>query len=553
MKKFYGVLGCLLTSMPIFAQQNNKLKFDPTKYVEQTLEYNNKKIKVRAFENIVYVSNPVDTAYQKLNVYIPEEYFQNKSIGTYNTSNAPIFFPNQVGGYMPAKPATFKGENFVTPINGGVMDNNTEMASNDKSSMGDAPSGDRPMEGGPRDGRPPMGGPGRPRGGRPGGKPDGGKNKTNNFPKRENTVLAALAQGYVVISAGARGRTNVSVAGVYYGKAPAALVDLKAAVRYIKFNDAEIPGDANKIISNGTSAGGAISALLGATGDNPDYLPYLKAIGAAETSDAIFASSDYCPITNLEHADAAYEWQFNGINSYVKSGPFGPSVNAETSSLTSAQKTVSKDLKAMFPEYVNSLKLKDSKGNILTLDKNGNGNFKDYIKSIVIESANKAIKEGTDLSNHSFLTVKNNVVIDLNWDNYIKYMQRQKTPPAFDALDLSSAENIEFGTEKINAQHFTDYSQKNTLIKESTKADENNIKLLNPMNYIGTNNTILAKHFRIRHGAKDKDTGLAISAILALYLKNHGVDVDYALPWDRPHSGDYDLTELFNWIDSISE
>ena len=26
--------------------------------------------------------------------------------------------------------------------------------------------------------------------------------------------------------------------------------------------------------------------------------------------------SAYCPITNLEHADAAHEWLFNGVNDY---------------------------------------------------------------------------------------------------------------------------------------------------------------------------------------------------------------------------------------------
>jgi carboxylesterase type B len=90
-----------------------------------------------------------------------------------------------------------------------------------------------------------------------------------------NTVVIALSHGYVVASAGARGRSNQDVSGKYYGKAPAGLVDLKAGVRYLKYNDAIMPGDANKIISNGTSAGGAMSALLGATGDNPDYLPFL--------------------------------------------------------------------------------------------------------------------------------------------------------------------------------------------------------------------------------------------------------------------------------------
>lgn len=66
-----------------------------------------------------------------------------------------------------------------------------------------------------------------------------------------------------------------------------------------------VPGDVNKIISNGTSAGGAMSSLLGSTGDHPDYEPYLKELGAAEESDAIYAASCYCPITNLDHADMA--------------------------------------------------------------------------------------------------------------------------------------------------------------------------------------------------------------------------------------------------------
>ncbi|MFM2342002.1 MAG: hypothetical protein RLZZ592_1655, partial [Pseudomonadota bacterium] len=32
----------------------------------------------------------------------------------------------------------------------------------------------------------------------------------------------------------------------------------------------------------------------------------------------------------------------------------------------------------------------------------------------------------------------------------------------------------------------------------------------------------------------------------------NGIDVDLALPWDRPHSGDYDLDELFAWIDRVT-
>ena len=85
----------------------------------------------------------------------------------------------------------------------------------------------------------------------------------------------------VVAAPAARGRSNETAEGVYYGKAPAAIVDLKAAVAYLHKNDNIMPGDANKIISNGTSAGGALSLLLGATGNESDYAPYLQEIGAA--------------------------------------------------------------------------------------------------------------------------------------------------------------------------------------------------------------------------------------------------------------------------------
>ena len=34
--------------------------------------------------------------------------------------------------------------------------------------------------------------------------------------------------------------------------------------------------------------------------------------------DKIYAASAYCPITNLKHADAAYEWMFGAQSEYEK-------------------------------------------------------------------------------------------------------------------------------------------------------------------------------------------------------------------------------------------
>ena len=75
------------------------------------------------------------------------------------------------------------------------------------------------------------------------------------------------------------------------------------------------------------------------------------------------------------------------------------------------------------------------------------------------------------------------------------------------------------------------------------------IRIMNPLSFIGTADT--APHWRIRHGAFDRDTSLAIPVILATVLKNQYFDVDFALPWGLPYSGDYDLKEQFAWIDRI--
>jgi hypothetical protein len=523
-KKIFRSLSFLLllgASNVMFAQDQSPypINFNPAHFQEQTLTLNGKEIKVRAFENIVYVQNPVDTSYQKINIYIPEEYFTGGSINGYSAETAPVFFPNQIGGYMPGVPANAL-----------------------KTGKRGFPGG------GMQAGSPPDGNKGQ--GNLPGvNPPPGGPGMGDNQP---SAILVALSKGYVVASAGARGRTTRDKDGIYTGKAPAAIVDLKAAIRYLKFNDKQMPGNANKIISNGTSAGGALSALLGATGNNLDYEPYLKALGAANATDDVFAVSAYCPITNLDHADMAYEWQFNGVNTY-RAG-FGPINGANSgqagSALNENQIKVSGQLKLQFPAYLNSLQLKDENGKLFTLDGQGNGSFKDLVKLYIIASAQAALNAGTDLSAFKWLTINGDKVTKIDFDAYVRYIQRQKTPPAFDALDLSAGENQLFGTAKIDKRHFTEFGQQNSSLSSSL-ADPQEVKMMNPMYYIGDSQTKTAQHWRIRHGTYDKDTGLGIPVILGTYLMNKGYDVNLALPWNRPHSGDYDLDELFQWTESI--
>ena len=251
-----------------------KLVFDQEKYTVETVTMEGQTLTYRAYEDIPYVTNPVDDKMERLSIFVPEVFYEGKSVNGYNLENAPIFLPNTIGGYMP----------------------------------------------GPQE--------------RPG----------KNIHGKTNATFFALLHGYVVVSAGARGREMEDADGKFLGCAPAALCDLKAAIRFLRHNAETIPGDVNKIISNGTSAGGAMSSLLGSTGDHPDYEPYLKELGAAEESDAIYAASCYFPITNLDHADMAYEWEFCGLNDYSKKieippqeGETDPTFIVDEGTMTEAQ------------------------------------------------------------------------------------------------------------------------------------------------------------------------------------------------------------------------
>lgn len=153
----------------------------------------------------------------------------------------------------------------------------------------------------------------------------------------------------------------------------------EAATRYLHYNDDRIPGNSDRIFTDGTSAGGAMSALQGATGDAPEYEPYLKAMGAADASDAVYASICYCPITDLNHADMEYEWLYGCTDNGVRH-------------LDAAQTAVSEELAALCPAYIDSLGLKDEEGNPVDAS-----NYMDYLKTFIMASVQKALEEGCEI------------------------------------------------------------------------------------------------------------------------------------------------------------
>ena len=89
-----------------------------------------------------------------------------------------------------------------------------------------------------------------------------------------------LNHGLIYVTCGCRGRESRNAQSELVGKSPVTLVDLKTAIRFLRHNREALPGNFDRIISVGWSAGGAMSTLLGVTGDNRRYNPYMEKAGA---------------------------------------------------------------------------------------------------------------------------------------------------------------------------------------------------------------------------------------------------------------------------------
>ena len=207
-----------------------------------------------------------------------------------------------------------------------------------------------------------------------------------------NEVKKFTDAGFIYVDAGCRGREN---GYNYSGGSPWGVTDLKAAVLYLKFNGDTLPGDSEKIFAFGHSGGGAQSAVLGASGDNKLYIPYLESIGAAivdrngnKLSDSICGAMCWCPITSLDTADEAYEWAMGQYSSRGTRGN-GTWTNA-----------LSDDLALSYAKYINDLHLKSPSGETLTLEESQNGTYAsgsyyDYMLSVIEGSLNNFLNDTT--------------------------------------------------------------------------------------------------------------------------------------------------------------
>lgn len=443
-----------------------------------------KAVTYRSYLHIPYVALPIDKAYQSLNVYAPVRV----NGADVDLERAPILFILGVGGFM--------------------------SCSNMKQDI-DAPSPNIP-------------------GAPPGTPPDvNGKRPTS-------TVEFALAAGYVVVTPGCRGRDNRAADGTWYGKAPAAIVDLKAAVRYLRHNRGIVPGNVDWIVSSGVSAGGALSALLGASGNSEIFEPYLREIGAAQAEDRIFASACFCPITDLEHADGAYEWMYG-------STPLPTGL---------VDQDLSRELTAGFIAYQSTLLLQG---------RNGFGhvtaaNFDRYLlQEYLVPSANVFIRKLTAADRHQYLA-KNPWIswtdrgASFTFKDYVAHVGRMKGLPAFDDFEMAQPEPLLFGSRTIAARHFTEFSLRHAVGSAAgvDPAVQRLVSMMNAMTFIRQRHPGCVDFWWLRQGSSDNHTSQTVMANLGLTLENQGRVVDARLYWDAGHGANEDGEQFIAWIGSVT-
>ena len=451
----------------------------------------------------------------------------------------------------------------------------------------------------------------------------------------DNDLIGKLmAEGYVLVTYGCRSRGDRPTAeGKYISHAPATVTDTKAVIRYLRYNRDLLPaGDPERIVITGTSGGGALSTIIGASGNHADFFPSLYEIGAAGIEkegnaycstirDDVYAVIAYCPINDLREGDAAYEYTYGETRRrLVREGL--PAVDDRTgltfqdpfteSYTPEFMLEASEALGRQYGRYVNSLQLKDESGVLITGDGLRekirvllNAGFRKAFEKVGGERMREDLAGNAEYSGQHTACMYNSKSPD--WDDpfsrdadgapcladeaavqrYLYFVARNqplKVVCAFSNLGLGERglasvsgfhEDTLYGTTdqaycpfefwswNHNRQEGTGVGRNNTRLdfEEYLKTDAGQLLQLQlntttPIHYLTgecENEPDICAHWYVRHGLRDRDTSFALQTVLYQALRNNRKirNLNFALTWLQPHSGDYDVQEAYTWLKSI--
>ena len=402
-----------------------------------------------------------------------------------------------------------------------------------------------------------------------------------------------IEQGFVYVTAGARSRDAMDESGIHTGKAPTQMADLKSGVIALRANADIIPGDKNKIVSIGTSGGGQMSSIFGASGNMPEYYEYLYEAGALGVTknadgsyssvypDNIYAAQLYCPIADFENADLAYAWWW--VDLADDGGTY-------RGSMTDFERRLQELEADAFVEYLNGLNLTDAQGNALTLTGLREGTYYDAILQNISDALNNMAAAGeidpaTEYADADWLTQDESGlwhVTDMRGFMIGTGLvnQRNKAIPGFDTFD-KSAENDAFGRPEVDTVHFAagvaqilsdnyeELSQLEGFDKEAVDVfiedaftGEDAEYIVNQTNLLNATEILLgadgheavdpALYWRDRSGTADQHTSFSIGYNILLAAQMRGLNIDYHLVWNMGH-GSSEGTSTGTFIDWVNE
>ena len=454
--------------------------------------------------NVVYCANPESARIQHLDIYVPTEYvkeakdngdgtytltfdeeavFTNLNGATYTVNTAPIIYQNTIDGYKEGYSITLGTETKGIHLNADQTGN---------SIYGDY-----------------------------------------------------VKAGYIYVCVGSRGVDSEGLEETH-GMAPDQIVDLKAGVRYLKANDAVLPGDAGKIIAVGGSAGGSCATLLGVSGNAEIFNPYLEKIGAImDATDDIYGARVQAPIANVDKTDMAYEYLHSTETQYHQMGPDGGDRTFDD-----FQMALQKELIAAFEQYLGELGFDTAtfkEGYLAAINE-----ALDVYTTTWLDKEQYVDAEGFAGAYEGISLVDGKVVADSMEAFVASFMTRSKSIMGFDTEASQSWEAKLFGGAHFSASlldilkkmagegseeaaRLVDaYTQPDTGVYSEGKQDL--VKMMACMTYLtGEEKADIARHWRFNNSTMDGDVGSMMAYLMSRYMQEQlGIaDVDFYLGIDK--------------------
>lgn len=396
---------------------------------------------------------------------------------------------------------------------------------------------------------------------------------------------------------------HIGFRGIEAG-APYGVTDIKAAIRYLHKNNQVLPGNTDSLFILGANHGAALAAIIGASGNDKTYTPYLQEIGALKgVDDTVFGVMLINPISGLDTANEAIEWMLGGSRK----------------DMSSEQKKLSEKMAKEYANYINRAGIISPQGQALTLQYSENGMYQqgtyyDYIKGTIAASLEKFLHDttfptiipksweisedtaneqdnivltGTAQTKEKFLrnlNAKKLWVIDrgvlglkisslADFNNIFK--RNIPAIASIDGLNKKQKANTLFGRgngEKLRFDFYTarvlkSLSSENDYSADLYKQDKTGAitlkraNLYNPLYYLlssydGYNSTTVAPYWYIRNGLFQNKDVLTTAVNLTLALSNYkGVKpVNYQAVWgmgDIDDLSEQNRNEFINWITNM--